>query len=148
MTALNAGNPKPTLRMDARNVELTFPGDSSWSGVIKGKKQVRAWLERFCRVGLQIFADEVIVKGAPWRTTICIRGHDHLDGPDGERVYENRYVIWGRLKWGRLKQYEVYEDTQKSKALDAWLEQHEPAAIKGSRRTRRRGARQAERQAA
>ena len=144
MNSLNAGNPKPTLRMDSRNVELTFPGDSSWSGVIKGKKQVRAWLERFCRVGLQIAADEVIVKGSPWRTTICVRGTDHLDAPDGERVYENRYVIWGQLRWGRLRRYEVYEDTQKSKALDAWLEQHEPPAIGGGRRARGRARRAAQ----
>jgi hypothetical protein len=53
--------------------------------------------------------------------TLCLRGHDHLDAPDGRRVYENRYVIWGRLAWGRLKEYEVYEDTQKAKALDAYL---------------------------
>jgi hypothetical protein len=30
-------------------------------------------------------------------------------------------VIWGRLAWGRLKEYEVYEDTQKAKALDDYL---------------------------
>jgi hypothetical protein len=39
-------------------------------------------------------------------------------------VYENRYVIWGRMAWGKLREYEVYEDTQKAKALDEWLEQH------------------------
>jgi hypothetical protein len=49
---------------------------------------------------------------------VCIRGHDHLRSPDGELVYENRYVIWGRMAWGKLIDYEVYEDTQKSKALD------------------------------
>ncbi len=128
MRHLNAGNVKPSLLMDARDVELTFPGDNSWSGVIRGKREVRAWLERFTRVGLQIFADEVILKGFPWHTTVCIRGHDHLDGPDGERVYENRYVIWGLIRWGKLKRYEVYEDTQKAKAFDQWLERHENPA--------------------
>jgi hypothetical protein len=96
---LNAGNPEPTLRLDADDVVLHFPGDSSWSGAVQGKASVRRWLERFVRVGFQIFADEV----------------------------ENRYVIWGRLAWGRLKEYEVYEDTQKAKALDEYLAVHEPA---------------------
>jgi ketosteroid isomerase-like protein len=128
MRRLNAGDPKPTLRLDARHVELTFPGDSSWGGVFRGKRELRPWLERFVRVGLQIFADEVVVKGPPWRTTVCVRGHDLLDAPDGARVYENRYVIWGRMAWGKLKRYEVYEDTQKSKALDEWLEQQERVA--------------------
>jgi ketosteroid isomerase-like protein len=129
MRRLNAGDIKPTLRLDARDVELTFPGDNSWSGVKRGKREVQQWLERFVRVGLQIFADEVIVKGLPWRTTIVIRGHDQCDGPDGERVYENRYVIFGHLRWGRLKRYEVYEDTQKAKAFDQWLERSERPAI-------------------
>jgi ketosteroid isomerase-like protein len=122
---LNAGKVGPTLLMDANDVQFTFPGDSSFAGVFRGKRELRAWLERFAEIGLQIFADEVVVKGFPWRTTICIRGTDHLETPDGERVYENRYVIWGHLAWGKLKEYEVYEDTQKAKALDDWLERHE-----------------------
>lgn len=127
MRRLNAGELGPTLRMDAEDAVLTFPGDSSWSGIYRGKRELRPWLERFCRVGLQIFADEVVVKGWPWRQTVCVRGYDHLDSPQGERVYENRYVIWGHLTWGRLREYEVYEDTQKSKAFDAWLAAREPA---------------------
>jgi hypothetical protein len=47
-------------------------------------------------------------------------------------VYDNRFVIWARLRWGRLKEYEVYEDTQKAKALDAWLAEHEPALAERS----------------
>jgi ketosteroid isomerase-like protein len=130
LQALRDGNPKPTLRMDARSVEMRFPGESSWAGLIRGKKAHKAWLERFCATGLQIFADEVIVKGLPWRSTICIRGTDHLDSADGERVYENRYVIWGHMRWGRLKRYEVYEDTLQTEVLDRWMKQtNHPAAV-------------------
>jgi ketosteroid isomerase-like protein len=132
MRRLNAGDLGPTLRMDAEDVVLTFPGDSSWSGIYRGQRELRPWLERFCRVGLQIFADEVVVKGWPWRQTVCVRGHDHLNSAQGERVYENRYVIWGRLTWGRLREYEVYEDTQKSKVFDAWLAEREPAMGRSS----------------
>ena len=67
----------------------------------------------------------MILKGLPWRQTVCVRGHDHVDSPDGERVYENRYVIWGQLRWGKLKRYEVYEDTHKPVELDEWLARHE-----------------------
>jgi hypothetical protein len=35
-------------------------------------------------------------------------------------------VIWGRMAWGRLKAYEVYEDTQKADALDEYLADHRP----------------------
>ncbi len=127
MSRLNAGDPEPTLRLDAPDVRFCFPGDNSWSGEFDGKRELRPWLERFVRVGLQSFPDEVVVKGFPWRQTVCLRGHDYLDSPQGERVYENRYVIWGHMRWGRVRDYEVYEDTQKSSALDEYLAEREHA---------------------
>jgi hypothetical protein len=107
--------------MDAADVRFRFPGDSSWGGELRGKSELEPWLRRFADAGIQIYPDEVVLKGFPWKQTICIRGRDHLDTPQGDRVYENRYVIWGRISWGLLREYEVYEDTQKSKALDAYL---------------------------
>lgn len=112
---------------------MTFPGDNSWSGVYRGKKELKAWLERFARVGIQIYPDEVIATGPPWNMRACIRGHDYVKSPEGETVYENRYVIWVKLKWGRIKEEETYEDTHKPKALDAWLEQHQPQLALASR---------------
>lgn len=121
MAKARDGDIEPTLRMDAEDVRFRFPGDSSWATELEGKEELRRWLERFADVGIQTFPDEVVLKGFPWKQTICIRGTDHLDSTEGERMYENRYVIWGRLAWGKLREYEVYEDTQKSKALDEYL---------------------------
>ncbi|MGI8920416.1 MAG: nuclear transport factor 2 family protein [Solirubrobacteraceae bacterium] len=121
MARLNAGDYLPTLRLDAKDVRFRFPGDSSWATELQGKPALERWLQRFVDSGIQIFADEVVAKGPPWNMTLCVRGTDHLKSPAGEIVYENRYVIWGRLSWGLLKEYEVYEDTQKAKALDDYL---------------------------
>jgi ketosteroid isomerase-like protein len=121
MRSASAGDIAPTLKMDAQDVRFRFPGNNSWSTELEGKEELEPWLRRFADVGIQISPDEVVLKGFPWRQTICIRGTDHLDTPEGERVYENRYVIWGRISWGLLRDYEVYEDTQKSKALDDYL---------------------------
>ncbi len=121
MERASAGDIGPTLKMDAEDVEFRFPGDSSWATELRGKEKLEVWLQRFADTGLQIHPDEVVLKGFPWRQTICIRGTDHLDSPAGERVYENRYVIWGHISWGLLRDYEVYEDTQKSKKLDEYL---------------------------
>jgi hypothetical protein len=107
--------------MDARDIRFRFPGDSSWATELRGKEKLEAWLRRFAAAGIQISPDEVVLKGFPWKQTICIRGPVYLDTPEGERVYENRYVIWGHISWGLLRDYEVYEDTQKSKALDGYL---------------------------
>lgn len=121
MERASAGDIEPTLKMDAEDIRFRFPGDSSWATELQGKEKLRPWLQRFADAGIQISPDEVVLKGFPWRQTICIRGTDHLDTTDGERVYENRYVIWGHLGWGLLLDYEVYEDTQKSKKLDEYL---------------------------
>jgi ketosteroid isomerase-like protein len=129
MRRLNAGDVEPVLRMDAEDVVFRFPGDTSWSGEFHGKRELRPWLERFARVGLQIFADEVVVKGWPWRQTICVRGHDYLrDHSTGQLIYENRYVLWGRIEWGKLKDYEAYEDTRAATLLDEYLLPREQGA--------------------
>jgi ketosteroid isomerase-like protein len=121
MARLRGGDYRPQLRLVAKDVRFRFPGSSSWATELQGKEQLERWLQRFARVGLQIFPDEVIAKGPPWKTTLCVRGTIHLNSPAGETVYENRYVIWGRLSWGLLREYEVYEDTEKSTALDEYL---------------------------
>jgi hypothetical protein len=72
-------------------------------------------------VGLQEEPDEVCVSGFPWNARMCVRGRAWLDGPDGERVYDNRFVIWSRLRWGKAYEIEVYEDTLKPRALDEWI---------------------------
>jgi ketosteroid isomerase-like protein len=126
MSHTRNGDIRPTLLLDADDVKFTFPGENSWSGTYHGKEELRPWLERLVRVGIKTFPDEVVLKGFPWRQTVCIRGHDYAHSPGGEQIYENRFVIWGRLEWGRLKDYEVYEDTEKAKALDDYLAEHRP----------------------
>lgn len=129
MSRIRRGDVRPMVLAYGPDVRFTFPGKNSWSGVFQGKVEVERWLRRFTAIGLQIYPDEVIVQGMPWRSTVCIRGRDHLDVPDGERVYENRYVIWGHLAWGRLRDYEVYEDTHKTDELDAYIREHAPSLI-------------------
>jgi ketosteroid isomerase-like protein len=121
MARLRAGDYRPLLRLDAKDIHFRFPGDNSWAGEIRGKQELERWLQRFVAVGLQIFPDEVVATGPPWNMTLCVRGTDHLKSLEGETVYENRYVIWGRMAWGLLREYEVYEDTQKAAALDQYL---------------------------
>jgi ketosteroid isomerase-like protein len=120
MARLNQGDYRSGVQLDAPDIHFRFPGDSSWAVEIHSRDDHARWLQRFADTGLQLDADEVIAQGPPWNTTLCVRGTSHLDTEDG-RVYENRYVMWGRLAWGRLRAYEVYEDTQASKQLDRYL---------------------------
>ena len=129
MASTRAGNIRPTLLLDARELRFVFPGDNSWSGVYNSREEHRRWLQRLVRVGVMTEPDEVAVSGFPWNMTVAVRGRSWRDTPEGERIYDNRFVIWGKLRWGKLREYEVYEDTQKAKALDAYLEANEPALL-------------------
>lgn len=120
MAHVNEGNLRPALRLDAPNIHFRFPGDSSWATDIHSRDDHARWLQRFVDVGLQLEADEVVAQGPLWNMTLCVRGRSRLDTEDG-RVYQNRYVMWGRLAWGRLRGYEVYEDTQAATKLDEYL---------------------------
>jgi hypothetical protein len=53
--------------------------------------------------------------------TMVLRGTDRFAEPDGTLVYENRYVIWALTRWGLIREYEAYEDTERSVAFDAYL---------------------------
>jgi ketosteroid isomerase-like protein len=124
-----AGDIRPLLLLMSSDVRFTFPGQNSWSGTFVGKDAVRRWLARFVGVGLKPFTDDVVVTGWPWKLTACVHAHDHLDAPSGERVYQNRFVIWARLGWGRIMSYEVYLDTEKVAALDEWLAANQPTLM-------------------
>lgn len=126
MKALRAGDIEPTLALDAEDVRAVLPGKSSFAVRTEGKAELREWLTRFAEVGLQIYPDEVVATGPLWRQRICVRGHTHLDDPERGRVYENRYVIWGRSRWGKVYEYEVYEDTEASSGLDDYLASRPP----------------------
>jgi len=121
LAVLNRGDARPLLRMESPGVHFRFPGSSSWAIDAVGRDQVEAWLHRMTATGLQHRAEDVVAVGPPWRMTLILRGTDRCDGPGGAAVYDNRYVIWATAKWGRITDYEVYEDTEKLTAFDAYL---------------------------
>jgi ketosteroid isomerase-like protein len=130
MARAREGDLGPTLRLDAKNIRFRFPGESRWSGELQGKENLERWLRQIEATGVRLYPDEVVLQGFPWKQTICIRGHDLLESPDGERIYENRFVLWGRIVWGQLREYEAYADTQKLGALEALLDNPASEAAK------------------
>jgi ketosteroid isomerase-like protein len=126
MRRLRDGDMGPLLAGYANDVHFTFPGENSWKADLHGKEEVARWVSRFVRVGLQLTPREILVSGPPWRTTVCILFTDNLVAPDGTVVYENDGALVGTIVWGKLARYTVFEDTQKSAALDQYLAVHEP----------------------
>jgi hypothetical protein len=57
MRAIRAGDPGPSLAMDADDISFSFPGDSSFAPGAEGKRELEQWLNRFVGLGLQIDPD-------------------------------------------------------------------------------------------
>jgi ketosteroid isomerase-like protein len=121
LEALNRGDVGPTLRLEAKDVHFSFPGSSSWAIDVTGRDHVEAWLTRMVATGLQHHFEDLVISGPPWRMTVVVRGTDCFDEPGGAEVYSNRYVLWGTVRWGKIHEYEAYEDTEKATAFDAYL---------------------------
>ncbi|QEC49060.1 hypothetical protein FSW04_16750 [Baekduia soli] len=121
---VNAGDPEPLLRTYAEDVVLTFPGHSSWGGTFRGRAEVEPWVRRFIAAGLELTPEAIVVDGPPWATRACLRFTDRHVAADGSVPYENQGVIYARIAWGRLQAYEVYEDTHRTVAFDAYLADH------------------------
>ncbi len=125
---LRAGDPEPLLRFYAEDVRFRFPGQGSWAAQLATKRELERWIARYLDTGLRLYPEQIVISGPPWSTTFCIRCRDHARDPEGNVVYENRAVIWGRMSWGKVREYEVYEDTQKSAAFDEYLAEGGPVA--------------------
>ncbi len=121
VAASRRGDIEPHLNRCADDVEFIFPGTSSWTQHSHSKAELRPWLERFARIGLQFYAERIDVKGPPWDTRVYITFHQHHDPPDGTRVYFNTGVMVVGARWGKTTYIKVVEDTQKVAAFDEWL---------------------------
>lgn len=120
--ALRGGDTGPVLAGYAANAVLSFPGVNSWAGKHEGKAAIEAFLARFVAVGLVVEVHEILVNGPPWRTSVCVVFTDTATDPEGNVVYANRGVLFGRAAWGKISSQEDFLDTQRVEAFDRYLE--------------------------
>ena len=129
--ALRAGDVGPLLSCYTRDARLVFPGSHSWGREYRGRDEIEGFLQRFVAERLQGEIADVLVDGPPWRTRIAVQFNDEARDPDGTVVYANRALIYARLRWGRIVDEEVYEDTQKVAAFDEHLAARGELALQG-----------------
>ena len=126
LRSLSAGDFEPLFSSYADDIRFVFPGHNSWAGEFRGREKVEQWVRRVYQVGLRLEPHEILVKGPPWDTTVCLRFTDRCTATDGTIVYTNRGMVFGKIAWGKIIYYEIHEDTEKVVALDQYVALHEP----------------------
>jgi ketosteroid isomerase-like protein len=125
---LREGDLEPLFRTYADDIRFVFPGHNSWAGEFRGREEVERWVRRVYQVGLRLEPHEMLVVGPPWDTTVCLRFTDTCTAADGTIVYTNRGMFFGKIAWGKITSYELYEDTEKVVALDEYVASLESTA--------------------
>lgn len=115
---LNAGEIGPLLASFTADVQLRFPGQSSWGRDYNGRPEVEGFLRRFTDLGLQYEIEDILVAGWPWNTRVAVRFTDEGRDADGSVFYRNGGVEYATVRWGKIRSLEVFLDTQKVAALD------------------------------
>ncbi|MBA3654035.1 MAG: nuclear transport factor 2 family protein [Actinobacteria bacterium] len=145
--SLNEGRYKPALAMFADEAELMFPGDNTWSRQYrapqpgraafpthKGRAEIETFLTRYVDYGIQMEVEDILVNGPPWNTRAAVRVHHWIPDPDGNDVYANRAVLFVRTSWGKIRNQEDYEDTERVSAFDATANTDSSATSSATRR--------------
>lgn len=132
VATLNDGDFAPLLKLASPDFELAFPGNNSWSTMIRtvekgrerhvthrGVEEGTMFAERFVREGIQFHVEDILVNGPPWNTRIALRVQSFIPGAVGQPdAYNNRAIALLEVRWGRLVRWEDYEDTERVAAFD------------------------------
>jgi ketosteroid isomerase-like protein len=109
---VNAGRTEAATNMAAPNIRFRFVGDTALGASLEGADAFREWFEEANRrlPGLHFEVVDVIVRGWPWDTHVAVRLDVSTTLADGS-PYTNHVSQWVRLRWGRLVDDFVMEDT-------------------------------------
>ena len=123
---LSRGEYEPIVRQFTSESRFMFAGEHALGGERRGQEAVRQWFQETLRLfpGLQIVPQDVVVNGWPWNTVIATHLAISAPRPDG-REYRNEGMQLLRLRWGRVVEDLIFEDTLK---LEAELRRSEPTA--------------------
>ncbi|MGW6057555.1 nuclear transport factor 2 family protein [Streptomyces sp. NPDC055189] len=125
-----SGNYRPAVAMAAPDLRFRFIGDGVLGADLRGPEAFADWFERAgrCIPGMRLSLTDVVVKGWPWNTAVVVRLRIQATLADGS-PYENEGIQWARIRWGRMVEDTVIEDTLRLE--QAWQRQQSAASSKG-----------------
>jgi ketosteroid isomerase-like protein len=130
---LSEGDYESIVKQFRPRSRFVFAGKHALGGERRGQEEVRQWFQEALRrfPGLQIVPKEIVVNGWPWNTVIATHLAISALRPGG-REYRNEGMQLARLRWGRVVEDLIFEDTleleaelQRSERAD----RREPAAL-------------------
>ena len=124
---LSAGDYEPIVKQFGPRSRFNFAGDHALGGERFGQDAVRAWFQEMLKrfPGIRIEPQEVVVNGWPWNTVVAT--HLAISAPRaGGREYRNEGMQLLRLRWGRVVDDLIFEDTL---ALQHELRRSDPELV-------------------
>lgn len=111
---LSRGNYEVVLQKFTPAVHFVFAGKHALEADFRDVQKVRGWFQRFNRLfpDLHFEPQSIVVNGWPWNTIVATRFTVRGTLKDG-RAYHNGGMQFLRLRWGRVVEDYVYEDSQK-----------------------------------
>jgi ketosteroid isomerase-like protein len=110
--AIDAHDLDTPWRLATPDLRFRFVGDSPLGADLAGRDAFRAWLasvmDRFPDLRFEV--KDIAVNGWPWRTRIAVRLGIRATLADGS-IYRNHATQWLTLRWGRMTDDWVLEDT-------------------------------------
>ncbi|GHO57251.1 nuclear transport factor 2 family protein [Ktedonobacter robiniae] len=112
--SLSQGDYESVLARFAPDVHFVFLGKHALGANYRDRAPVRAWFQRFYRLlpGIQFQPHTMLVNGWPWNTVVATHFSVETTLSDG-RLYHNVGMQFLRLRWGRVVEDYVYEDSEK-----------------------------------
>lgn len=123
---INSGDTGAAVAKAHPDVVFEFVGSTPISARLQGREAFGEWFHTTVQAlpGLRFDVRDVLVSGPPWNTRVAVRMDVSAPLEDGG-VYRNHAVQFLTLRWGRMVDDWVLEDTA---ALDAQLAKGSGAA--------------------
>jgi ketosteroid isomerase-like protein len=96
------------------DVRHVFAGDHPLGGERHSRDAASRWFQRLGRLypGHALEVHRVISRGWPWSTWVAVEWTAHLRPQQGE-PYVNHGAHWIHIRWGKVKYFGAYFDTQR-----------------------------------
>jgi ketosteroid isomerase-like protein len=112
LRAVERGDFDAVLRQFDQRCALTFIGDSPLGAQLTGRADIRRWFERFGRLlpRPRFDVQRLVISGPVWQQQLA--AHVFIHSTVAGEPYRNQFAHFLTLRWGKVVNDLVVEDTQ------------------------------------